>query len=296
MNNQIYKQTIFLAKPKKSINKAYSKYDANAYRDFYDNALPIFKDFCGVDNVKEVDVYDIWLRDFFPLQNPLTKEVFRYYYNPLYGDEEDKAVYDECRKYIDKNFSTAKRLPVWMDGGNLIYNDKFGICLDTNGTDLAAKTDIIEAALGITVIVLPYRLSVPDEDATGHIDGSMQFLGENVLFISEPFDPCDAEEMAERKMWIDIINEVAGDSLRIEYLPNAWGECSRNSNDDSAKGIYVNFLETENAIFVPQYNLPADEEAKATVRKHTNKKVVGIDCDKISKHGGSLHCLTADLF
>ena len=289
MSDQKYKQVIYLAKPDKYINECYKE---SAFQKFYDNALPILKEYCDVE---PIGVSDICLRDFFPLQNPWTKELFRYYYNPLYGDKEDTEFYDVCRKYIDKKYKNAKMLPVWMDGGNLISNGKFGICLDTNGTNIAAKADIIEAALGITLIVLPYRLSVPDEDATGHIDGCMQFLGDDVLLVSDPYDPFDSDEIMEREAWLNIINASTECSLKIVYLPNAWGKCERKSVD-SAKGVYVNFLETENAIFVPQYNLPTDEKAISIIQTLTSKRVKGIDCEAISERGGSLHCLTADLY
>jgi agmatine/peptidylarginine deiminase len=44
-----------------------------------------------------------------------------------------------------------------------------------------------------------------------------------------------------------------------------------------------NFLETDTAVFVPQYGRPlTDEVAIECVRNHTTKPVVGIDCREIS--------------
>jgi agmatine/peptidylarginine deiminase len=64
----------------------------------------------------------------------------------------------------------------------------------------------------------------------------------------------------------------------------------------SAKGIYANFLETSKAVFIPKYNIPEDTEALELFRQHTGKPIEQIDCEEICKHGGSLHCLTKELW
>jgi len=289
MNNQTYKKIIYIAKPVEEFKEVYD----DDYHNFYHKALPILKKYCGKEYVKSVEVEDIWVRDFFPIQNPHNKKLFTYNYDPLFDYEKNFDVYAKCRKDSRRLFKKAEDIGIWMDGGNFTSNGNIALCLDTKGTNIAAKRFALDKALGMKTVALPYRLRVPEDDPTGHIDGSMQFLGENTLLITKPFDPFDSCEIIERKTWIDTINEVSGDSLEIAFLPNAWGECD-HEDDGSARGIYVNFLETDTTVFVPQYNLPTDNDAIAVIAEHTEKNVIGIDCDKISKYGGSLHCLTAD--
>ena len=62
----------------------------------------------------------------------------------------------------------------------------------------------------------------------------------------------------------------------------------------SAKGFYVNFLETSRAVFVPQFNLPEDDEIVNIMKKHTRKPLVRVDCEQISQYGGTVHCLTRE--
>ena len=80
--------------------------------------------------------------------------------------------------------------------------------------------------------------------------------------------------------------------LKVIILPSAV-----NAEETlSAKGIYVNFLETSGAVFVPAYNISADEKAVAVLRANTDKHVIQIDCGGIARYGGSLHCLTQTAF
>ena len=290
MSNKTYKEIIYLAKPHKAIEKEYK-----GYKSFYESAEQELKKYCTVETL---DVHDIWLRDFFPLQNPHNKKLFTYNYDPLYKIEKYYSDYAECRKFVRNKFKQATELGIWMDGGNFIHNGRFGIFLDTNATNIGVKSKVLEEALKIKIIALPYRLNVPEDDPTGHVDGVMQFLGENILFITEPYDPEDQGEKEERTNWKKIITKATDGKLKIVDLPNAWAECKPADDGnkyESVKGIYVNFLETENFVFVPKYDVAKDDPAHKAIQDHTDKKVFQIDCSELSKHGGSLHCVTATL-
>ena len=61
----------------------------------------------------------------------------------------------------------------------------------------------------------------------------------------------------------------------------------------SARGVYVNFLDTSKAVFVPQYGLEADLEAIRQIQAAApGKPVIGIECAEIARYGGALHCVT----
>lgn len=60
----------------------------------------------------------------------------------------------------------------------------------------------------------------------------------------------------------------------------------------TAVGCYVNMLVTNNAVYVPQFNMPnCDTQAIDVIKSHTNKKVVPIDASKLSHMGGSVRCM-----
>lgn len=86
--------------------------------------------------------------------------------------------------------------------------------------------------------------------------------------------------------------------MRIKKIINDTSEsvsllCKDNSDNWlTAKGLYVNFLETSKAVFVPQFNLSLDENAVKTIKLCTSKPIIKVDCSKIAEYGGAVHCLT----
>ena len=272
-------KTIFMAKP-----NSYTAFYPE-YKSWHENAYAIIEPHA---RIASLDLPDIWVRDFLPVQNTKTGELFLFNYDPLFENEKEKTHYKKCRIASEREFKNAKKLDIWMDGGNLICSGKYGFALETNGTDISAKRKELEHSLGIDIIILPYRLKVPDEDPCGHIDGVMQILGENTLMISAPLNESEEREQAD---WIKSIKDKTGNAFEIAYLPNGCVKSGLRTKID-ARGLYANFLETDNAVFAPQYNLPEDAAAIDAIQKHTSKPVIPIDCDEISKHGGSLHCLT----
>ena len=62
----------------------------------------------------------------------------------------------------------------------------------------------------------------------------------------------------------------------------------------SARGLYVNFLETSRAVFVPQFNLPTDDKVISIMEKYTRKPLVRVDCTQMARYGGAVHCLTRE--
>ena len=64
----------------------------------------------------------------------------------------------------------------------------------------------------------------------------------------------------------------------------------------SANGLYVNFLETSRAVFVPQFDLPEDDKVISIMSRYTHKPLVRVDCSQIAEYGGALHCLTREYY
>lgn len=64
----------------------------------------------------------------------------------------------------------------------------------------------------------------------------------------------------------------------------------------SARGFYMNFLETSRAVFVPQFNLPEDDKVISIMSAYSRKSLVRVDCCKIAQYGGAVHCLTREYY
>jgi agmatine deiminase len=95
-------------------------------------------------------------------------------------------------------------------------------------------------------------------------------------------------------------------------LTNAGLECvgliyrPDESSMDSAKGLYINYLEIGNTIIVPTFGISdlsnrwdikdecADDECAVILIKHLfqNHSIKLIDCNEIAPHGGLLNCIS----
>ena len=59
----------------------------------------------------------------------------------------------------------------------------------------------------------------------------------------------------------------------------------------------LNFIFVNKAILVPIYNLPEDQEALKIFQNYfPDLEVIGIDSSVFIKQGGSLHCLTMQIY
>ncbi len=275
---------IFTAFPTPDIMRLYPEFEA-FYKNFQD-ALSQFHKHCPLR------LCDIWVRDFLPLQNIENNSLHTMFYDPTHKRAQYKNIYAQIRAEVNKLFPAAAPLNIRMDGGNITYNrrgvalafEKASIRKGTTYTDISLR---LKESLNLEEIIW---LPNPHDkyDPFVHIDGFMQFLGDDILLTNKPCDSRSAKHLSKCKQII----KAKFPQFKIVELP-LW-----SSPDDNfgAKGIYVNFLETSRAIFVAQYNLAEDGEALAIIKQNTLKPVIGVDCEGISKHGGSLHCLTQVLY
>ena len=65
-----------------------------------------------------------------------------------------------------------------------------------------------------------------------------------------------------------------------------------SSPNDSAVGCYLNFLETEKAVFLPIFGVPEDERAIAKADRLFSKPIIPIQLNEIAKEGGCLNCIS----
>ncbi len=276
-------ETICIAKPSPVVLKIYP-----AYRSFFPG---FYKALAVFHPVKVLNLPDIWVRDFLPEQNSQTGELFQLGFSPRYANYTPKftaEISDSVRRLFP-----VQKCSVQIDGGNIIRGpDGTVFCFENRrifrksvAGEQAQKESVLKHALGARKIVWLER---EQGDKICHIDGFMQFIG-NTLFVSdERFDPYLKGLLLQR---LGQVFQVLP-HIEVRFLP-----CLPDESDKSGLsswGVYVNFLETSRAVFVPQYNLPQDKEVLAIIRTATDKPVVGIDCAEVSCYGGAVHCLTKE--
>ena len=64
----------------------------------------------------------------------------------------------------------------------------------------------------------------------------------------------------------------------------------------SAKGCYLNFLETEKCLFLPVFAAPDDKRAIEAAKRIFDKKIIPIEINEIAADGGCLNCISWETF
>lgn len=276
-------KTIVLAAPTAQIARIYP-----AYKAFYNQFCSSAKIFHPIQTLV---LPDIWVRDFLPVQNRQTRELYQPFFNPRYANY--TPVFTSAIRKATKGAFPAKDCKVQIDGGNMILGPNQTLfCLERPaifrksvvGAQERVEQELKRATGAQKIVWLPRETG----DKIGHIDGFMQLVGNTLLVSDERFDPY-LKNLLERRL--SVVGAACPD-VQIRFLP-----CVPDTADKtglSARGIYVNFLETSRAIFVPQYGLPQDTVIIGIMKEISPKPVVTVDCTEVSRYGGAIHCLTKE--
>lgn len=281
-------EIVYLAKPTHYTEEIYP-----GHKRFFEK---FYEQLAQFHEVRALELPDIWVRDFLPLQNAQTGELYQHFFDPRYANYTPKFT-DAIRRRVRGGFPQAKLCDVRIDGGNIVLtpDKKYAVCLERRTifrkADLAQKAhveDELKRALGVEEILwLPQQIG----DKIGHMDGYIQFLGDFLMEGTvELYGGITTELLLDGKGTNILRSEAA--LHKLDCIPLL---CALNEEDWlSAYGLYVNFLETSRAVFVPQFNLPEDNEVISIMKKYTRKPLVRIDCSTIAQYGGAVHCLTRE--
>lgn len=283
-------QIIYVAKPTWYTEKIYPGHAA-----FYEHFVAQLRKY---HEVRALELPDIWVRDFLPVQNVQTGELYQQFFDPRYANYTPKFT-AAIRKQVRGAFPHAKPCDARVDGGNIVLtpDKKYAFCLEkqtifrkSNPTQKEHVEQELTRALGVQEILwLPQQKG----DKIGHIDGYIQFLGD---FLME-----GTVELYGGLTTGSLLNDRATSLLRGYAQRENWDRvpllCKLDEeNWLSANGLYVNFLETSRAVFVPQFDLPEDDKVISIMKEYTDKPLVRVDCSKIAPYGGAVHCLTREYY
>jgi agmatine/peptidylarginine deiminase len=253
---------------------------------------------------------EIWLRDCIGMNT--SNGIIKPYYHPQYcslhryGDyfehinKQSRIIIKEC---LQKKINY---MPLVIDGGNFSNNDKTvfltnKILDDNKELSKSEITNILKDFTGLR----PEIIERCENDSIGHTDGFLNFISNNKVLLSNypslsflkediQFIYRVRKKLKEEKLEVIELYDRPID----EVVPC---ECYRKTKKAcfySARGNYINFLRLNNTIILPEYTLPTLRETK--YYNNINKdslaqlgfQVKTINCDTLSKEGGSLHCLS----
>lgn len=228
---------------------------------------------------------DIWAVDYMPLQLGVNSFV-NFVYNPDYlQTKAGLKTLSDVPQILKEIGVTATNSDIVLDGGNVIKGNDTVILCDKvfsenphyRENDLIKK---LEETFNVgRVIFLPTHKS----DFTGHADGMVRFINDTTVFINKY-----VEEDHQFQLSVRMALRNAGlNVIELPYNPY------KNTSNDDAVGIYINYLEMDGLIIVPTFSIKEDEEAVQMLEQlFPTKKILNIDSLDIAKKGGILNCIS----
>lgn len=224
---------------------------------------------------------DIWARDFMPVKTKSGKYIsFRYEPSYLANNPQLRT---DFKTDIAPSFKVDNLVytDINLDGGNVAFSpSKEKVIISDrvysenpswHKADLTAK---LAKLLEANVIIIPSLKS----DMTGHADGMARFVNENTVVANAPLSPFGFETKVKKALQNHGI-----EALDFPYF---------DSNGDSAIGCYLNFLETEQAIFLPVFSVDTDNKAVQTAKHIFHKAIIPVNINEIAADGGLLNCIS----
>lgn len=262
-------------------------------------------DFLGIKGWDE-----IWLRDC--IGQIKEKSIIKTQYYPRYCNSSAAEKYYQkinqlskivCKEILGKEII---HVPLIMDGGNFVNNDKFAIITEKIFTDNAIRTKSeIRNIIYLNTGLEPIFIEKNKCDSIGHSDAYISFLNKDTVVVpsypSFPFlkDDIDFVNHFTEKLKVLDLNIVTIYDRPVDEV----GICGCRSNNlkpclYSARGNYINFLRINNLIILPEYNLPTKKETdyynriNGSILEERGFEVKRINCDSLSKLGGVLRCIS----
>jgi agmatine/peptidylarginine deiminase len=231
---------------------------------------------------------DIWLRDVAPVA---TNHLVKFNYQPDYlPKSQSKYLNQQFKKWLNKHDFKYSTSPLILDGGNLIWNKKNTVIVTDRVLDdnfKWTKKEIIEQLkwdLDVSrVIIIPAEQG----DVLAHADGMIKFIDEHTMFISD--------FLGDQKFRHQVQEIIRAKMPKAKFIvvPSSYTEVGQYDKEiASAKGLYINMLETDDTLYVPKFGLSEDQEVFRYIQKYSDKRVIQVHVGELSIMGGAINCLT----
>jgi agmatine/peptidylarginine deiminase len=250
------------------------------YLPFYNRLVKLFKN--NNLSCKFVEgTKDIWMRDFMPVKS-MDGKYIQFDYHPIY--------LKKYPKYITDGSLIAKQLgieiiktDIKLDGGNFVcYNGKAIITSRIFKENPQYKEenliDKVKDLLKLNKIII-----IEEEyDTYGHSDGMVRFVDDNTVLINE----YPKKHIKYKKKLTDVLEKEG-----LKYI-----EIPSTDNMTKAIGLYINYLQFENIIVLPAFNIDNDKKTLKMFKEIFKEyKILQLDCTEIAKAGGVLNCISWNL-
>ena len=227
---------------------------------------------------------DIWARDYMPVK--VGEKWVQFRYEPSYLDDVPH-LRTNPKEARPKGFEVEIN-SLNVDGGNVVQSDTHVIMTERvfiENKELSSKSVLLKLNKvfeGKEIIIIPTE----EGDLFGHSDGMVRFKANNTVLVN------DYWKANYEKPFVEAVHaplEKAG--LEIVLIP--YHPSNSRRKVPPATGVYVNFLETNNALYLPQFGIKQDEYVLSFFSNlYKPKKIIPINCKDLAEMGGLLNCIS----
>jgi len=228
---------------------------------------------------------DIWAVDYMPVQ--ISKNEFvQFTYNPDYLQlKKYRKTISNVDNICQKINLTTQKSKLIIDGGNVVRSEDKVIMCDKvfHENKSLFEKEVIKQLRELFQVDKLYFVPWDTDDFIGHADGMVRFIDNNTVLINE-YSKDNPEIQTNLRM---SLHNAGLDWIELPYNPP-------NVPDSiSARGLYLNYLQTEQAIIVPVFKTKYDDKAlKIMEQVFKGQTIVSVESNDLADEGGILNCIT----
>ncbi len=256
----------------------------------------------------ELPTNDTWARDHGGISvfDPLGPMVYDFVFNGWgmkFAANKDNLITRNLYQsgVFAEEIQLVNMAPFVLEGGS-IESDGRGTLMATaecllsvNRNEYLQREEIehyLKNVFGVKRILWIENGYLAGDDTDSHVDTLARFCSEDTIAYVKCEDESDEhyDELRAMEEEIKAFRQENGEPYRLVPLPMAdevvW-------EGERLPATYANFLIINDAVLLPFYNSPKDEEArKALQAVFPDRAVIGVNCLPLIKQHGSLHCVT----
>ncbi len=255
----------------------------------------VYTEALGDDAVLIAPMDDIWTRDY-GVMDASSMALTRYTAAGQGGrrnaQEYADAVQETHAEFLFQAGITTLDSDLLNDGGNWVFDGAGHAVASTkflSDNDMT-ETEAREALRELTGVRHIAFIEADEQGGLEHADGVVSFIDDGVLLVNAYTEDQDyeADLLARLK------HSLPG--VAIHSIVNAYdGSDIYDQDFGSACGLYTNALVTDHAVYLPQFGIPEDAEALATVRSLTSKQVIPVMSSQVCHMGGGVRCMSSQI-
>lgn len=255
------------------------------YSSFW-NELKILFEEIGIKYDFLDNTEDIWVKDYMPFQAKENEFVqFAFFPEQATTENHEPAQSNPLRILNTLKFKNVIQSEFIIDGRDIVCSDKKVIISDrvlhANSfiKDKKKFENYIAELLDLTEVIF---LPMPKKNSSWHIDSLLRLMNNNTLLIS------DLSHV--KKSWVkEFEKDLHITGKLLMNFPSALNVEHEDGSYSSTQGCYLNFVQVENNIIFPHYNIPEDEIALTEIKKlYPYCKIYTIDCTVLAAEGAGL--------